>query len=209
MRNLFRKADKDSVMAGTADDKSLNPGASAFRTQEVARTDDRAPTRDVGTDIRAAAPPPATQAKSRLSVVGSGLSFKGMLSADEDLLIQGRVEGSISHHGTQLTIGPRGLIEADISARRILVQGTVHGDLHATELVVLEPSAQVRGNISAPSLGIGDGARFEGSIDMESSETGSASRAKPKVGSGKAGAGEGRDALGESGVHRLLDQVTS
>ena len=118
-----------------------------------------------------------------LSVLGSSLVFKGELVAEEDLLIQGRVEGSIKHNATNLTIGAKGRVKADIRARNIIVQGEVQGNLYATERVVIEASARVQGDIFAPRIGLKDGAKFKGSIDMdapvEEPSKASSSAAKP------------------------------
>lgn len=108
------------------------------------------------------------QGRSTFSVLGPSLVFRGELSAEEDLLIQGRVEGSIKHRATNLTIGAHGDVRADIVARRVIVQGKVVGDIRASESVIVEPSANVRGDIFAPRVGLREGAQFKGQIDMES-----------------------------------------
>ncbi len=102
----------------------------------------------------------------KVSVLGPTLVFKGELSAGEDLLIQGRVEGKINHN-RNLTIGEQGTVKADIRARNITIEGTVQGDLYATESVVVRATGKVRGNIYAPRVGLIEGAKFKGSIDME------------------------------------------
>jgi cytoskeletal protein CcmA (bactofilin family) len=101
----------------------------------------------------------------RGSVLGTTLVFKGDLSADEDLLILGRVEGSIKHT-QRLTIGEQGTVSANIEAKFITVEGTVTGDLRAETSLLLKETAKIRGNIYAPSLVIAEGARFSGNIDM-------------------------------------------
>src|ERR1035438_2084812 len=73
---------------------------------------------------------PYNSATDRASVLGPTLFFKGDLSAEEDLLIQGRVEGSITHT-QRLTVGPQGTVKANIRAQLIIVEGTVDGDLQA------------------------------------------------------------------------------
>src|SRR4029078_925413 len=101
----------------------------------------------------AAAPSPAAEAaRSKASVLGKTLVFKGELSADEDLILQGRVEGSI-HHTQSLTVGIDGVGIGDTHARSIVVEGTVEGDLYASVSVLVMASAKVRGNIAAPRVG--------------------------------------------------------
>src|SRR6201996_8403155 len=112
---------------------------------------------------------PYDSAKDRNSILGPTLYFKGDLSADEDLLIQGRVEGSVTHT-QRLTIGPQGTVKADIRAQLIVVEGTVNGDLSADKSVVVKESARIVGNIAAPSVSIAEGACFSGHIDMGSKQ---------------------------------------
>jgi len=106
--------------------------------------------------------------QNKPSVLGKTLVFKGELWADEDLVLQGRVEGSI-HHEQSLTVGPDGVVIGDIRARAILVEGTVEGDLHGSASVIIAATAKVRGNIVAPRVGIMEGANFNGAVDMSGS----------------------------------------
>jgi len=108
---------------------------------------------------------PYNSASERASILGPTLYFKGDLSAEEDLLIQGRVEGSI-HHTQRLTVGPQGTVKANIHAQTIIVEGTVDGDLLAEKSVTVKDSAKVCGNILSPTVSILEGASFSGSIDM-------------------------------------------
>ena len=113
-----------------------------------------------------------------LSVIGQTLKFKGDLVAEEDLLIQGSVKGTIDHRAKNLTIGAHGNVTANIVAQNVIVQGKIQGEIRATESVVVEPSARVVGDIFAPRVGLKEGAKFKGSIDMDADPTtaGSASR---------------------------------
>jgi cytoskeletal protein CcmA (bactofilin family) len=113
----------------------------------------------------ASAPPGA-----KVSVLGPSLRFKGDLVADEDLVVQGQVEGSILHTRS-LTIGAQGRMGGDIKARRITVEGTVDGDLYALDSVVLRAGAVVRGNVFANKVSVAEGAKFSGRIDMDNAPT--------------------------------------
>lgn len=104
------------------------------------------------------------------SVLGPTLTFKGELSADEDLVIQATLEGTIAHHKKSLTIGQQGRVKADIRANVITVEGTVEGDLRGDEAVIIKKTAHVRGNIFAPRISLEDGASFSGRIEMERKE---------------------------------------
>ena len=107
-----------------------------------------------------------TAPDKQLSVLGPTLVFKGELSAEEDLLIQGRVEGSIQHNQS-LTVGKEGSVKANIKAQYITVEGTVEGDLFGTKAVLVREGGDVRGNIFSPTVSLVEGARFNGSVDMD------------------------------------------
>ena len=119
-----------------------------------------------------AAEPRAPEARApeapRVSVLGPTLRFRGELSAQEDLIIQGSVEGSITHTQS-LTVGTDGTMKGDIRARVIVIDGKVEGDLYATESVNIRATAKVKGNVFAPRVGIIEGAFFQGQIEMQPS----------------------------------------
>ena len=99
------------------------------------------------------------------SVLGPTLSFKGELTADEDLLVHGKIEGSIQH-SSNLKVGKEGRIEAEVNAEYIEVHGEVEGNLTGSKSVVIKDSANVSGNIYSPTVSLHEGAKFNGSIDM-------------------------------------------
>lgn len=103
-----------------------------------------------------------------VSVIGESLHFKGELSAGEDLLIEGTVEGKINQGKCCLTLKPNGKILADVNATKIFIDGYVKGNLHASVGVTVRESGKVEGNIVAPKVAIEEGATFNGSIDMRS-----------------------------------------
>ena len=110
---------------------------------------------------------PYDTASERMSVLPPSLKFKGELSADEDLLIQGTIEGTI-HHTQRVTVCEEGKVKANIRAQIIKVEGQVEGDLHADKSVFLAESGNLRGNIHAPSVCLVEGSHFNGAIDMDS-----------------------------------------
>ncbi len=124
-----------------------------------------------------AAPEPSSAVRTRsVSVIGPTLVFKGELSADEDLVIQGTIEGSIAHHKKNLTVGKEGRVKADINAASVTIEGQVEGDIHGDDFVELAKSAVVTGNIYSPRIKMADGARFNGSVNMGSQGTGNPAR---------------------------------
>lgn len=106
--------------------------------------------------------------KRNVSVIGPTLYFKGELSANEDLVIEGRIEGSIAHQDKNLTVGKEGRIKADIHAKVVEILGEVEGDIRSDDIVRLAKSAKVKGNIQCTRIVMEDGARFTGNVDMSS-----------------------------------------
>jgi cytoskeletal protein CcmA (bactofilin family) len=109
---------------------------------------------------------PYDTATERVSVLGPTLHFKGELHADEELLIKGRIEGSITH-SQRITVCAEGMVKANVHAQVIIVEGSLDGDLQAEKSVMVRETAKLRGNITAPSVSIVEGAHFTGGIDME------------------------------------------
>jgi len=99
-------------------------------------------------------------------VIGSTLVIKGELSADEDLIIEGQIEGTIAHHKKNLTVGKQGRVKADIDATSVIIEGQLVGDIRSDGIVTLAKGADVRGNIYCGRIVMEDGARFKGKIDM-------------------------------------------
>jgi cytoskeletal protein CcmA (bactofilin family) len=117
----------------------------------------------------------ARQAPKGVSVLGPTLTFRGgELSSNEDLVIEGTVEGKIAHQSHHLTIGKTGKVKANVRARLITVYGTVEGDLHGDEGVQIAATAHVIGNVVAPRVSLEPGARFEGSITTRDDTRGAA-----------------------------------
>ncbi len=102
-----------------------------------------------------------------VSVIGPTLVFRGELSADEDLIIEGTIEGTIAHHKKNLTIGTKGRVSADIHASSVLVEGQLDGDIHSDGLVSLAKGSTVNGNIYCARLVYaGRLACFNGKVEM-------------------------------------------
>ena len=120
---------------------------------------------------RPAAPPAEVRRAERATaVIGPSIFIKGDLSGDEDLVIEGRVEGKIDLKQHNVTIGKNGRVRADVFGNTVVVEGEVDGNLFAQQQAILRQSGAVRGNITAPRVMLEDGSRFRGSIDMESKD---------------------------------------
>jgi len=105
--------------------------------------------------------------KRSVSVIGPTLIFKGELTANEDLVIEGTIEGSIAHQDKNLTVGKKGRVTADIHAQHVEVLGEVNGDILADKLVTLKSTAVVTGNIVCARIVMEDGACFSGNVEMK------------------------------------------
>ena len=119
----------------------------------------------VAAEAAPAAAAPKQGAALALMTLGKTLVFKGEISADEDLVLFGRVEGSITHTGS-VTIALGGVVTGNVHARTIIIRGTVEGDVEATESATVAPSAVLNGDILAPRVSIVDGAEFNGCVKM-------------------------------------------
>jgi len=146
----------------------VEPRAPSARPAEPRAHDPRVPEPRAAEPRVAEVRAPVSETVPRASVLGPTLKFRGELSAQEDLIIQGSVEGSITHTQS-LTVGTDGTMKGDIRARVIVIDGKVEGDLYATESVSIRATAKVKGNVFAPRVGITDGAFFQGQIEMQPS----------------------------------------
>jgi cytoskeletal protein CcmA (bactofilin family) len=125
-------------------------------------------------------PVPPSQSKEH-AVIGPTISIKGDLTGNEDLVIEGRVEGKIEFPHHSVTIGKNGTIKADIYGRTITVEGTVEGNLYGEEQLNVRHSGTVRGNIVAPRVALEDGSNFKGNIDMSPKEKSASSVAHEEL----------------------------
>jgi cytoskeletal protein CcmA (bactofilin family) len=112
-----------------------------------------------------------------MTIIGEGIHVHGRITGEEDLRVEGRVEGSISLTET-VHIAESGVVVATIQARDVVVSGVVVGNVSATNAVHLNPGAKLVGDIDAPRLIISDGASFRGNVAMGTGSEAMAARAK-------------------------------
>ena len=98
-------------------------------------------------------------------VIGSKTRINGEISGDENVTVEGSVEGSIKIT-RDLHIGTGGSVKATVSAQSVVVAGELLGDCHASQRVQIEASGRMTGNIRAPRVVIVEGATFRGNSDM-------------------------------------------
>ena len=112
----------------------------------------------------ASAPKPAGHPPT---VIGKDALIKGELTSKNDMMIEGRVEGTVQG-GQRIVIGETGNVHADISATIVSIRGELHGDCTASDKIEITETGKVFGNISAKTIRVAEGATFRGSSKMAS-----------------------------------------
>jgi len=98
--------------------------------------------------------------------IGHSLVITGELECAEDLLVDGRINGHLIVRDAQLTITPTGTVDAQVHGTRVLIEGQVKGAITASDRIELASKSRVEGSLSANTVVMWDGARFDGGIDM-------------------------------------------
>ena len=104
------------------------------------------------------------------TVIGKSVTIKGELSGNEDLYMDGDIEGTITLPNHALTVGPNARVLADIRVRDVIIFGRVTGNLYATGRVDLRHSAVVSGDISAGRLSIEENAQVVGKVELKAAD---------------------------------------
>lgn len=99
--------------------------------------------------------------------IGATVFVKGEIQGNEDLVVEGEVEGQINLKDHNLHLGPKSRVRAAIYAKTVTIEGEVRGDVYASERLVIKKTGRLSGNIVAPRLVLEDGSRFKGTIDMD------------------------------------------
>jgi len=115
------------------------------------------------------------------AIIGPSLVFKGDLTGEEDLTIQGRIEGKVVLKKNGITVGRDGRVKADLYAKSICIEGDVRGNLYADDRIVIRETGNVKGNLVAPRVKLEEGSKFKGSIDMDSVQKQAAAPQSPKI----------------------------
>lgn len=99
-------------------------------------------------------------------MIGPGTTVRGNLSGDEDLTVEGRIEGTV-RLSKNLEVAPGGTLEADVEARTVTIGGRITGNVAAADLLSVDAGAVMVGDVRTPRLIIADGAHFRGRVDMD------------------------------------------
>lgn len=106
-----------------------------------------------------------------LACLGSSLEVKGRISGEEDLQVDGKVEGPIALAGQRLTVGRTGQLASEVTAREVVVYGKVTGNLRASDRVEIKKDGSVTGDIITARISIEDGAYFKGRIEIDNAKS--------------------------------------
>ena len=115
---------------------------------------------------RTAAPARQDAAPSRGTAIGKAVAIIGEITSEEDLYVDGEVQGDLNVKGSRLTIGPNGKARSNVKAHEVIIQGQVQGDVEATQKIVIRREGSLVGNIRTTGIVIEDDAYFKGSIDI-------------------------------------------
>jgi cytoskeletal protein CcmA (bactofilin family) len=115
-------------------------------------------------------PVKTTSAPMEQATIGSSLHIKGEISGSEALYIDGRVEGKINMPGSRITIGRNGKVDASVTARDVVVMGTVKGNIECSDRVDIRGEGSVTGDVSTMRISVEDGAVLKGGIEVRSGD---------------------------------------
>ena len=164
---------KDEGGAGAA------PAAAPAAKPEPAKP--AAPVRTASSGATPVAPSRTTERKGGQALIGKSLKIKGAVSGHEDLYVDGEIEGTVELEENNLTVGPNGIVNADVKARDIKVLGKLTGNVRAGERVEITKTGSVEGDLVTSRIVIEDGAVFRGSIDIvKPDQAGARPAAAPK-----------------------------
>lgn len=110
-------------------------------------------------------PAPVAQTSRAGASVGKTMRFHGEMHSDEELFMDGELEGSLEV-SQRLTIGPNGKVKANIKAKELIVRGSIQGNVEVADRVVIMNGATIMGDIKTAGIVIEDGGFFKGGIDI-------------------------------------------
>lgn len=110
--------------------------------------------------------PTGYQGARTTATIGENVLIAGQIFAKEDLVIDGQIDGTIESLENKVTIGKTARVKATVKARDVVIHGTVHGNVEASDKIDLRRDAHLVGDIRAARIAIEDGAIFKGSIDV-------------------------------------------
>jgi cytoskeletal protein CcmA (bactofilin family) len=103
------------------------------------------------------------------ATIGRSVVIKGEVSGAESLFVDGRIEGTINFD-SRVTIGRNGVVVANITAKEVVVMGTVTGDIHCTDRLDIRSEGSLTGDVVTPRICIEDGAVVKGAVEVQAAQ---------------------------------------
>jgi cytoskeletal protein CcmA (bactofilin family) len=116
----------------------------------------------------APAPAAATTDRDASSplAVGAKISIRGTIISRGDVYLNGEVEGKVEAVNSTVTVGPNAKVIANLDAKKVVVVGNVEGNIKASEVIEMQKTGMVTGDVTTARIAIEDGAFFKGSVNM-------------------------------------------
>lgn len=140
---------------------------SMFEKNRNSQDKSQAASEPAGTTTSKPEQPRAGGGSSARATIGATVRVKGDVTGEEDLTVEGQIEGTVVLDSHELVIGQSGKVNADLTAKVIRIDGEVQGDIVGKEKVIVSSTSQIKGNIYTPKMTLEEGARFKGSIDID------------------------------------------
>jgi cytoskeletal protein CcmA (bactofilin family) len=101
------------------------------------------------------------------TTLGKAIRIKGEVHGEEDLVIEGNVEGTITLKDNHLTLERSALVTAHVEVKNVTIKGEMYGNTLASDKVEITAEAKVKGDVKAPRVVMQEGAKFRGAVDMD------------------------------------------
>ena len=118
----------------------------------------------------------AASTSGKAAYIGASIIIDGKITGADDLVIDGRVKGSIKLADNAVTIGSSGVVEADVEAKELRVEGKLVGASKALDRIEITKTGSVEGEVTTSRIAVEDGAVFRGSVNIEKPDSGSSNR---------------------------------
>jgi cytoskeletal protein CcmA (bactofilin family) len=128
---------------------------------------------------RTAVPQTAQPGGNSVANIGKSISIKGDLTGNEDMVIEGKVEGKVDLPNNELTVGANGEVKAELNATAVVIVGRVIGNVVGIDRVEIQSTGRVEGNVTAPKLTVAEGAQLDGAIQMSGTASAASSTSAP------------------------------
>jgi cytoskeletal protein CcmA (bactofilin family) len=119
-----------------------------------------------GTGMAMAPAPVVEPPSGKGTAIGSAISIIGDIYSEEDLYIDGEVNGRLDIKNSRVTVGPNAKAKSNVKAREVIILGSVQGDIEASQKITIKKQGSLVGNIKTAGIVIDDEAYFKGSIDI-------------------------------------------